>query len=75
MPVATAYSYRTSQKDEYTCAEPYGASECILPAQTAVLHLQKYAAEAWEALRGAPSPEELQQGPRVRTATKLKPFR
>ena len=52
------------------------ATEPAVPAQqTVVLRLQKYAAEAWEALRGAPSSEELQQGPRVRTATKLKPFR
>ena len=37
--------------------------------------LQKYSAEAWDALSAAPSPEESQEGPRVRTATKLRPFR
>ncbi len=37
--------------------------------------VQKYAAEAWDALSAAPSPEELKEGPRLRHATKLKPFR
>lgn len=37
--------------------------------------LQRYAAEVWDALSAAPSPDELKEGPRVRLATKLKPFR
>ncbi|CAK0786311.1 hypothetical protein CVIRNUC_009524 [Coccomyxa viridis] len=47
----------------------------LLGGEASSQEVEKYAAEAWEALRGAPRPEELQQGPRVRTATKLKPFR
>ena len=44
-------------------------------ADLSVNYVQRYAAEAWEALSAAPSPEELKEGPRVRHATKLKPFR